>query len=169
MQTLFQRGVVVTKRRVVLLAALLLPEISIPAQLRLHGADDRQKPLDAVRTTEKFLADALAGRNKEAAALGEPGHAYSREDKIKEVGGLGVKKIALVRVLADDRTALAITEPVVEPKRKQKGSLQIRLVNKDKRWMIRDVDFGAIQEERNLKRFQREHPKAKEMIPKKDK
>lgn len=158
-----------TKRCGVLLAALLLPEIWISAQSRLQGADDRRKPLDAVQTAEKFLADALAGRNKEAAALGEPGRAYSREGKIKEVGCLGVKKLALVRVLADDQVALAITEEVVEPKRKQKGSLQIRLVNKDKRWMIRDVDFGAKQEERNLKRFQREHPKAKDMIPKKDK
>ena len=159
-----------TKRRVVFLAALLLASLLTSRPSRILGADDRKKALDAVQTTEKFLADALAGRNKEAAALGEPGKAYSREEKIKEVGELGVKKLALVRVLADDQAALAITEQVVEPKRHQKGSLQIRLIKKDKHWLIRDVDFGAVQEERNLKRFQREHPKAKEIeIPKKDK
>lgn len=157
------------KRRVALLTAFVLAGALISKPPSIQGADDPTKTLDAVKTTEKFLADALAGRNKEAAALGEPGKAYSREGKIKEVGSLGVKKLALVRVLADDQAALAITEEVVEPKRNQKGSLQLRLIKKDKRWLIRDVDFGAVQEERNLKRFQREHPKAKVVIPKKDK
>lgn len=158
-----------TKRRVILLAALLLTGGLTPRPSSVKAADDQEKDLDAVQTTEKFLADALAGRNKEAAALGEPGKAYSREGKIKEVGNLGVGKLALVRVLADDEAALAITEQVVEPKRKQKASLQIRLIKKDKRWLISDVDFGVEQEERNLKRFQREHPKGKDVTPKKDK
>lgn len=157
------------KRRLVLVAALLLAGLLASETSRLQGADDRKKDLDAVQTTEKFLADALAGRAKDAATLGEPGKAYSREGKIKEITGLGVKKLTLVRVLADDQAALAITEQVIEPKRQQKGSLQIRHIKKDKRWLVRDVDFGAVQEERNLKGFQREHPKAKVLIPKKEK
>jgi hypothetical protein len=152
-----------TKWRVTLVAVVLLGSIG-PAR----PANDPSKVPDARQTTEKFLAAALAGRTKEAAALGEPGKSYNREEKIKEFAGLDAKKLALVRVLADDQAALAITEKVVETKRKQKGPLSIRLIKIDDRWLIRDVDFGEKSAEKNLKRFQREHPKAKEVPAKKD-
>ncbi|MGH7174579.1 MAG: hypothetical protein ACRELF_08440 [Gemmataceae bacterium] len=158
-----------TKRRRVLVAAILLLATLVSAPPNVQGADDRNKALDARQTTEKFLAASLAGRLKEAASLGEPGKSYDREEKIKEFRDLDAKKLALVRLLVDDQFALAITEAVVETKRNQKGPLSIRLVKKDKRWLIRDVDFGTKSAEKNLKRFQREHPKAKVVLPKKDK
>jgi hypothetical protein len=155
-----------TKWRMTLVVAGLLGSLG-PAR----PADDPTKVPDARQTTEKFLAAALAGRAKEAAALGEPGQSPSREQKIKEFEGFNVfgKKLALARVLADEQAALAITEDVVETKRGQKGPLSIRLVKKDNRWLIRDVDFGEKSAAKNLQRFQREHPKAKAVEPKKDK
>lgn len=153
-----------TKGRMILIAASLLSFDGLA-----RPADDPTKIPDARQTAEKFLAAALAGRAKEAAALGEPGKAYSREGKIKEFQDLDAKQLALVRVLADDRAALAITENVVETKRNQKGPLSIRLIKKDKRWLIRDVDFGTEQATKNVKRFQGEHPNGKEILPKKDK
>ncbi|HEY7426539.1 MAG TPA: hypothetical protein VH682_20055 [Gemmataceae bacterium] len=154
------------KWRVLLAAAVFLGFLGIA-----RSADDRTKVPDARQTTEKFLAAALAGKTKEAAALGEPGKSYNREEKIKEFEGLNVfgKKLALTRVLADDQAALAITEKVVETKRGQEGPLSIRLVKKDNRWLIRDVDFGEKSAAKNMQRFQREHPKAKPVDPKKDK
>jgi hypothetical protein len=153
-----------TKWRVMLVAAVLLDSLGL-----VRAADDPTKVPDARQTTERFLAAALAGRAKEAAALGEPGKSYDREEKIKEFADLDAKKLALARVLADDQAALAITEEVVETKRGQKGPLSIRLVKKDNRWLIRDVDFGEKSAAKNLQRFQREHPKAKPVDPKKDK
>jgi hypothetical protein len=150
--------------RVVLIAASLLGFAG-----SARPADDVTKVPDARQTAEKFLAAALAGRAKEAAALGEPGKAYSREKKIEEFQDLNAKKLTVVRVFADDQVALAITENVVETKRNQKGPLSIRLIKKDKRWLIRDVDFGTEQAEKNMMRFQREHPNGKEVLPKKDK
>lgn len=153
-----------TKWRVVLVAAVLLGFLGIA-----RPENDRTKVPDARQTTEMFLAAALAGKIKEAAALGEPGKSYNREEKIKEFEGLNVfgKKLALARVLADDQAALAITEKVVETKRGQEGPLSIRLVKKDNRWLIRDVDFGKKSAAKNLQRFQKERPKAKDVIPQK--
>ncbi|MHB1423092.1 MAG: hypothetical protein ACYC3I_07850 [Gemmataceae bacterium] len=159
-----------TKRRMILLVALLLAGLSTSRLSRIQAADEDKKHLDAVQTTEKFLDDGLNGRAKDAAELGEPGKAYSCEDKIKKsFGDLKAEKISLVRVLVDDEFALAITEPVTETKRNQKGSLSLRLIKKEDRWLIRDVDFGDGRAEKNLKRFQRERPKAEVVIPKKDK
>lgn len=152
-----------------LIAAVLLVALAVGGPSRSRGEDDPTKVPDARQTTESFLAAALSGRAKEAAVLGEPGKAYSREEKIKEITGLGVEKLALARVLADDQYALVITENVVEPKRRQEGPLSIRLVKKDNRWLIRDVDFGKEQAAKNVQRFQRERPKAKVVIPKGEK
>ncbi len=151
------------KWRVTLVSVVLLGSVG-PA----WPADDPSKVPNARQTTEKFLAAALAGRTKEAAALGEPGKSYNREEKIKEFANLDAKKLALVRVLADDEAALAITEKVAETKRGQEGPLSIRLIKKDDRWLIRDVDFGKKSAAKNLKRFQREHTKAKAVPAKKD-
>ncbi len=153
-----------TKRRMVLVAVVLLGSLG-PAR----PADDPTKIPDARQTTEKFLAAALAGKAKEAAALGEPGKAYSREKKIEEFADLNAKKLTLVRVLADDQAALAITENVVSSKRGEEGPLAIRLVKKGNRWLIRDVDFGTRATAKNLQRFLKEHPKAKPVEAKKDK
>jgi hypothetical protein len=153
-----------TKWCVILIVTVLLGFIN-PA----WSADDSSKVPDARQTVEKFLAAALAGRTKEAAALGEPGKSYDREAKIKEFEGLNVygKKLTVARVLADEQAALAITEKVVETKKGQEGLLSIRLIKKDKRWLIRDVDFGEKSATKNLQRFQREHPKSKDVEPKK--
>lgn len=151
-----------TKGRMVLVAAMLLGSLGAA-----RPADDPAKIPNARQTTEKFLAAALAGKTKEAAALGEPGKAYSREEKIQEFADLDTKKLALVRVLADDQAALAITENVANTKSKEEGPLAIRLVKKDNRWLIHDVDFGMKTTAKNLQRFLREHPKAKPIAPEK--
>jgi hypothetical protein len=159
-----------TKRRMMLLTALLFVCLLISRLSIIRAADEDKKPLDAVQTAKKFLDDGLNGRAKEAAELGEPGKAYSREDKIKKsFGVLDAKRIRLVRVVADEEFALAITEPVKETKRNQSGALSIQLVKKDGRWLIRDVDFGDEQADKNLKRFEGERPDAKGVLPKKDK
>src|SRR5689334_23069586 len=128
-------------RHVMVAAVLVLLAFLGPARSAAVGADDPTKGPDARQTAQKFLDAALAGRAKEAAALGEPGKSYSREGKMKECQDIGVEKLAFVIVNADDQFALAITEKIVEPKRKQEGQLTLRLVKKDKRWLIRDVDF----------------------------
>jgi hypothetical protein len=89
---------------------------------------------------------------------------------MKEFLGLGVEKLKVGSVHADEQHALAITEKVVEPKRKAKGQLTIRLVQKDKRWMIRDVDFRTEEGAREqLKQFRRQYPRAQDVPPKKEK
>jgi hypothetical protein len=156
-----------------LVAALLLLEILASGQSRLQGADDAKKAPDALQTARAFLNFALTGQTKAAANLGEPGKSYDREEKIKEFERLDPKKpLAIVRFEADDEYALAITESVKEVRRKGKtreGPLSIRLVKKDGRWLIRDIDMGSKSAAMNLERFRREHPKAKVVIPKKDK
>ena len=62
-------------------AAVLLLGLLVSRPSGVEGADDPPKAPDARQTTETFLAAALAGRAKQAAAMGEPGSAYSREGK----------------------------------------------------------------------------------------
>jgi hypothetical protein len=151
-----------------LLSVLLLSAIFASS---LPGADDGKKAPTALQTAEEFLNYALTGQAKAAAALGEPGKSTGRERSVqKNFGTLDVKNPPrIVRFHADDEYALAITEPVAAKNKKQGGPLSLRLVKKDNRWMIRDVDLGKDQAEKNLKRFQREHPKGKVVLPKKDK
>src|SRR5688572_22714944 len=78
----------------------------------LQSADEPKKDLGPRQATEAFLAAALAGRAKDAAAMGEPGKAYSREEKIKEFAELNAKKLAVVSVHANDEHALATTGKV---------------------------------------------------------
>src|SRR5262249_1357806 len=124
-----------------LAVVLVLLAFHAPARSAAKGDDDPTKIPDARQTAQTFLNAALTGRTKEAAALGEPGKSYSREGKMKEFRELDAEKLAFVSVHADDQYALAITQKVAEKKRKQEGQLTIRLVKKDKRWLIRDVDF----------------------------
>jgi hypothetical protein len=162
-----------TKRWMMLSAVLLVPGLFSSVQSKSRGADEGKKALTALQTTQAFLNYAFSGKAEEAAALGEPGKSYSRPKKIKEFEKLGVKNPpAIVRLLADDEYALAITDPIVSKEkkrdgRKEGGPLSIRLVKKDNRWMIRDVDGKKDQAEKNLKRFQKECPKAKDVIPQK--
>ncbi len=162
-----------TKRRGVLSAALLLPGILFLAPSTHIAADDAKKAPDALATTRAFLNFAFTGQAKAAAELGEPGYAYDRESKFKEFERLEPKKPPkIISFHADDKEALAITESVKEVRRKGKtreGALSIRLIKKDKRWLVRDVDMGNERAAKNLQRYQREHPKAKDMLPKKDK
>lgn len=162
-----------TKRHEVLAVAVLLPGILVLAPLTRIAADDARKAPDALATTRAFLNFAFTGQAKAAAELGDPGKSYNREEKIKKgfEKGLETKKPpAIVRFLTTDKNALAITEAVVSKNKKQgAGPLSIRLVKKDKRWLIYDVDMGKEQADKNLERFQRQHPKAEVVIPKKDK
>jgi hypothetical protein len=159
-----------TKRRV-LLVALLLAGILVFAQPKSLGADDGKKAPDALQTVKAFLNLAFTGQAKVAAELGEPGKSYSRERKINEdFGKVDAKKPPdLVSLHADDEAALAITQPVVTKDKRQAGPLSIRLIKKNERWLVRDVDIGKDRAAKNLKRFQRERPKAKVVIPKEDK
>lgn len=159
-------------RRAVLAAALLLPGIWVSVQARLRGADDDKKSPDALQTVRAFLNYAVTGQTKAAAELGEPGKSPGREESVqKNFKKMGLKKPPpIVSLHADDEYALAITEAVVTTDMKQAGPLSIRLVKKDKRWLVRDIDIGAQSAENNLKRLMRERPKVKEIkIPKKDK
>jgi len=134
------------------------------------GAEQpKEKERDARQTAETFLTAALAGKAKEAAALGEPGKAWSREDKIKDdFADWKVKKLAITSMHADDDNALVITEKVAGKKRE--GPLVIILVKQDKRWLIRDVDHeteDSVKEE--LKRFQQKYRQARPVFEKKGK
>lgn len=159
-----------SKRCVECVAALFLLGALLRGQSKLQGADDGKKAPDALQTAQAFLNFALTGQTRAAADLGEPGKAYSREKKIKEFERLDTKKPpAIVRFLADEEYALAITESVAEKLRKgkkQEGPLSIRLVKKDERWRVRDVDMGNKSAAKNLERFLRERPKAKVILPK---
>jgi len=165
-----------TKRRVMLVITLVLLGLLIVVQPNLQGADEDKKAPDALQTTKAFLNSFFTGQAKAAAELGEPGKAYSREEKIKRAFEKleATKPPAIVRFLADDEHALAITDPVLEKSKKRDGRrhggpLSIRLVKKDNHWLVRDVDGTKEQADKNLERFQRERPKAKVVIPKKDK
>lgn len=159
-----------TKRRVVLVAALLFAGFFVARLSGIQGADERKKAPDALQTVRAFLSFAFMGDYKAAAELGEPGKSYSREEKIKEFDKVDAKKPPTIdRFEADEEYALAITEAVATKDKKQAGPLSIRLVKKDGRWLIRDVDMGAKSATKNLERFRRERPKAKVIIPKKDK
>jgi hypothetical protein len=159
-----------TKRRVLLLAALPLAVFFVARSSRIQGADERKKASDALQTARAFLSFAFMGDYKAAAELGESGKSYSREQKIKEFERLEPKKPpAIGRFEADDAYALAITEAVVDKDKKQAGPLSIRLVKKDGHWLIRDVDMGSKSADKNLERFRREHPKAMVVLPKKGK
>jgi hypothetical protein len=160
-----------TKRCEVLVAALLVLGLLLPVQSKLQSADNGKKAPDALQTTKAFLNFAFTGQFKAAAELGAPDKSYNREEKIKEFEKLDAKKPPdIVRFLADDEHALAITEPVITKDKKQGGPLEIELVKKDNRWLVRDIDLqGKDHAEKNLKRFQRRYPQAKVLIPKKDK
>jgi hypothetical protein len=157
--------------RVLLLFVLLLSAILVSRPSRLRGADDAKKAPDALQTAEAFLNLAVNGQAKEAAELGEPDKSPSRERSVrKHFGDLDVKKPPrIVSFHADEDYALAITEVVATKNKKQSGPLSLRLVKKDNRWMIRDIDLGEKQASQNLERLKKEHPKAKVVIPKKDK
>ena len=157
--------------RVMLLFVVLLSAVLLSRPSRLPGADDAKKAPDALQTAEAFLNLAVNGQAKAAAELGEPDKSPSRERSVKKnFDALDVKKAPkIVGFHADDEYALAITETVATKDKKQEGPLSLRLVKKDKRWMIRDIDMGEKQAAKNLERFQREHPKAKVIVPKKDK
>ncbi len=161
-----------TKRRVILVAALLLSGIFILRDAKLQGADDDKKTSDALQTTRAFLNFAFTGQAKAAADLCDSSTSLSREEKLKkdfEELDAG-KPPKIVQFLDDDEHALAITEPVVTKDKKQGGPLEIELVKKDKRWLVRDIDLqGKDHADKSLKRFQRRYPKAKVLIPKKDK
>src|SRR5688500_11022757 len=117
------------------------------------GADEPKKDLGPRPAAEAFLEAALAGRAKEAAALGEPGTAYSREEKCEEFAELNPKNLALGSRDAGDEHALAITEKV-KGDRGRAGRLVRTLVKKDKRWLIRDVDLESEDSaKKKLKRF----------------
>lgn len=157
--------------RVLMLVALGLlvagSGAALPVAAGADEANDRER--DARQTAEAFLAAALAGKAKEAAALGEPGKAWSREEKIaSDFGRLNVKTVALVSLHADEENALAVTDKVTSQKRE--GPLLLTLVKKEKRWLIRDVDLkteDAAQEE--VKRFQKRFPRAEAVLERKGK
>jgi hypothetical protein len=135
----------------------------IAASLGVAPAADEPKPeaRDARQTVMAFLDAAFAGRLKEAAAMGEPGKAFSREDAIQQFAEMNVKNIAIVSVHADQQNALTITNNVKGDHDRQ-GPLVLTLVRKDGRWFIRDVDLeteASAKEE--LARFLKKYPDAK--------
>lgn len=123
--------------------------------------EPKKKPLSALETVQTYLKLALNGKAKEAAALGEPGKAWSRAEKIrKDFGRLPVKKLKVTRLLANGTGALATTETI----KGENGFLLITLSHKGK-WLVRDIDLETEDSlKKELLRFRSKHPKAKEQI-----
>jgi hypothetical protein len=132
-----------------------------------RGADEpKAEARDARQTATAFLEAAFNGRLKEAAAMGEPGKAYSREEAIKQFAEIKVERIAVVSVHADAQNALVITNNV-KGDHNREGPMVLTLVRKDGRWFIRDVDLeteGSAKEE--LAKFLKKYPDAK-VVPEK--
>ena len=138
---------------------------------RSAGADQPKKEArDARGTAEAFLAAALEGKAKEAAALGEPGQSPSREEKVQRelTDGLATMQVGLVSVHVSGKgnRALVITDTVQlaepNPDGRDKGQLVLTLTRKGKRWLVRDIDFESEESAKEeLKRFLKEFPDAR--------
>ena len=116
---------------------------------------------DSRQIADMFLDAALNGRLKEAAAMGEAGKAYSREEKIKEFSELKVNSLKLADVRANGEHAIAVTEEVAGDHDRH-GPLVLTLTRKDGLWWIRDVDLETRDSaKRELDRFLKAHPDAK--------
>jgi hypothetical protein len=144
-------------RRVVV-ASLILTVMGV-----LRGEEPKPQDRDAPQTTAAFLDAALSRKFKEAAAMGEPGKAYSREEAIRQFAELNVKKLAIVSVHADPVNALSITENV-KGDHNREGPLVLTLVRKDGRWLIRDVDLETEASAKDeLERFLKKYPDARSL------
>ena len=116
---------------------------------------------DSRQITKMFLDAALNGRLKEAAAMGEAGKSYSREEAIKQFAELKVKRLKLTDVRANCEDAIAVTEDVKDD-RGREGPLVLTLVKKNKVWSISDVDLETKNSAKaELERFLKAHPDAK--------
>jgi RNA polymerase sigma factor (sigma-70 family) len=130
----------------------------------------RARVLDARQTAMAFLTAALAGKTKEAAALGQPGQGPSRPKKVEELAPFKGQNVAIARLHADEANALAVTGPVIlrEHRGARKGMIQLTLVKKDGRWLVRDIDFETEESAKaELQRFLAKHPGAKQVPEKK--
>jgi serine/threonine-protein kinase len=107
----------------------------------LAAKDDKAKQRDARQTAEAFLDAVLAARLKEAAALAQPGQAPSREEKLREFARLAGQKPTIATLTVERDHALATTTPVKLGDRE--GPLLIRMVKKDGRWLVREVDHAT--------------------------
>jgi hypothetical protein len=159
-----------TKPRATVLVAVGLSLLAGAAGRAAEGDDKTKvKHPDARQTAQAFLDAALAGATKEAAALGQPGQSYSREEKIKEFRDITPKKVAVVGLHADAGNALATTERVRGDKGRE-GPLVLTLVKKGERWLIRDVDLETEESaQQELNRFLKKHPTARPVPEKKGK
>jgi hypothetical protein len=148
-----------SKRVVAFLAGMHCAMLVIASVAIAQEKDGRQG--DSRQITVMFLDAALNGRLREAAALGEAGKAYSREEKIKEFAALQVKSVKLSDVRANGEHALAITEDVKSDDGRE-GPLVLTLVKTDGLWWIRDVDLETTDSARvELDRFMKANPDAK--------
>jgi hypothetical protein len=126
--------------------------------------EPKKQPLTARQTAADFLDAALNGRLKEAAAMGQPGQAPSREASLAFFKDLNIRALPLVSVHADDAHALVITEHV-NADHGRKGPLVLTLVKQDNKWWIRDTDVETDASANDeLKRFLGKYPNAKPML-----
>ena len=108
---------------------------------------------------EAFLKAAMAGQDKEALRLANPGSALQHQlADFRKLGGADA--LAVVSVHAGKAVALAVTTNVVSD-RGRKGPLMLRLIRRQDRWLVTDVDLESADDAQgNLKKFLKDHPDA---------
>jgi hypothetical protein len=156
-------------RSLLILAVGLAVAVSVLVPVN-QAAQGKAENLDVRQTVERFFADALAGKAKEAAALAEPGQISEKKIREELTEGLKVKKVSITSIYVSEKgkRALAITEQVQlaqpQPDGVDKGYLAVTLTQKDNRWLVRDVDFESQESAKEeVQRFLKKFSDAKEM------
>ncbi len=94
---------------------------------------------DARQTVEKWMELALGG--KDTSQLGVPGRALHEDDFQKMPGA---EKVQVAAAKGNARAALVVTSEVLDD-RGRGGVLVFRVINKDGRWRIDDVDLESLE------------------------
>lgn len=126
---------------------------------------------NARQAAEAYLAAALAGKVKEAAALGVPGKKAAAEKSIKELNQLvGPQPAAVTEAYASDKKGrgIVVTEAVklakANPDGKDTRHLILEIEKVGGKWRVKEVDVRPEENAKDLvKRFKEKYEDATEV------